>query len=144
MTRPSRALHCSSRAADSSGRLPGSSTTSATSASVSAGSTGSPARSDGHSIARCSSSRRIGPTSTWWAPTSRASPLVRGAAPVEVGAHRKDDLAVVLDQRVQEGGPLGGVATDREDLLELVDHEQVRILGTRVLAGSDDPHRPAI
>ena len=71
--RPSRSRHCSSSAAESSGSPPGWSSVSAISASVSAGSTVRPARRAGSSIARRSSSRRIGPTSTWLAPTSRAS-----------------------------------------------------------------------
>ena len=146
MTRPSRSRHCSSSAADSSGRPPGSSSTSPISASVSAGSTRSPARSAGHSIARRSSSRRIGPTSTWWAPTSRPSRSCARALPVEVGAHGQHDLTVVL-HAARRGRPSRsrGVAADREDLLELVDDEQVGAVERRgVLAGADDPHRPAL
>ena len=77
-------------------------------------------------------------------PDQPGEPLVRGALPVEVGAHGEHDLAVVLHQRVQERRPLGGVVADREDLLELVDHEQVGGLDARVGAGADDPHRPAL
>ena len=65
--RPSRRCQSSSRAAESSGRPPGSPAMSPISAATSRGSTRSPALRAGSSIARRSSSRRIGPTRTWLA-----------------------------------------------------------------------------
>ena len=71
--RPSRPLHSSSSAVDSSGSAPGRPSTSVSRASTSSGSTLRPTRCAGRSIARRSSSRDMGPTSTWLAPSSRDS-----------------------------------------------------------------------
>ena len=89
----------------------------------------------GSSIARRSSSRRIGPTSTWLAPSRRAQLGVGGAAAVEVGAHRDQDERAAArvahrgDERVGERRALGLVAAGGEDLLELVDGDDQPALG---------------
>ena len=79
--RPSRRCQSSSSAAESSGRPPGSPATSPTSAETSRGSTRSPARRAGSSIARRSSSRRIGPTRIWLALTSVESSVCSAQRP---------------------------------------------------------------
>ena len=114
---------------DSSGSPPGSPSTSAISASTTSESTVKPARRAGNSIARRSSSRRIGPTSTWLAPSRRDSSGIDGAAAVEVGAdgHQHERAPAYdrgpRDELVDERRPLGLVAADGEDLLELVDRD---------------------
>ena len=71
---------------------------------------------------------------------------VCGAVAVEVGAQGDDDECSVfgaVQQRIEERGALLLVATQREHLFELVDHEHGGVahggeLGNRVHAGSDD------
>ena len=70
----SRFCQSSRRAVDSNGSAPGSPSTSSTSASASSGSTRSPTRPAGSSTARRSSDACMGPTSTWFPPSSSASP----------------------------------------------------------------------
>ncbi len=158
---PSRRCHSSSSADETSGSAPGWPSTSATSASTSSRSTSRPARRAGSSIARRSSSRSIGPTSTWLAPMSRDSSRIRGAAAVVVGAHGDDDQCAPAHvphgrhERVDERRALGLVAAGREHLLELVDrHDQPAVVGRRgerlleraqrMLSGTQHGERPAL
>ena len=127
--RPSRWRQSSSSAVDSSGRAPGSPSTSASSASTSSGSTlqADPLRrpldrapqlvarhrADEH-VVRAEQARQLG---------------VRGAAAVEVGAHREHHDAAALriargaHERRDELAALLLVLAGGEQLLELVDRE---------------------
>ena len=89
-----------------------------------------PARSAGCSIARLYSSAVIGPTSTWFA--GRAAPRApdrrRNArrsrhATRERRSRSSADRGAGLDDCAQEGVALVLVGAEREDLFELVDHE---------------------
>ena len=123
------------------------------------GSTRRPARSAGALDRAAQLVARIGPTSTWLAPSSRDSSRVGGAAAVEVGPHREDDVRRrasrgSADQRVDERRALGLVAADGERLLELVDREHEPALGRgrerrrelaqRMRARADHGLRPAL
>ena len=72
---------------------------------------------------------------------------VLGAARIEVAADREHDhqplvgVAGALDQRVEERGALGLVATGDEGLLELVDQEHQALAGLEPVERVGDPRR---
>ena len=106
----------------------------ATSATISAtrpGSNATPTRSAGSAIARSSSSGASGVTDLGAAREQLAEAAVLERPVVEVGPQRGDDpdAAAGRDggpQRVEERVALALVVGQREELLELVDHEQAR------------------
>ena len=150
-------------------RRPLSPATSSTSASTSAGSTSRPARSAGPSIARRSSPRVIGPSSTWFGADEIRQLDVRREAAEEVRAQRDEDRApAARDPRPPRRARRRTLAAHprrprREHLLELVDRDDEPLarrhaaraprqlaaersceLRDRVLARTDDDQLPAV